>query len=154
MVQVAIGYGGTPAEQVATKLRSYLKDEDLEVFLASPHSHDMPQGASDQEQWQLIQKKFLECNIIVYVCHDETPDRSAVKAEMTFIKKHNLFNKMIIFSKSDSCIPQKAKKIWRSMHFAPEKPEESFSRLLNEIFRQHIRLSAPIQAAPAPTGGA
>ena len=89
MVQVAIGYGGARGEEVANKLRTYLKDEDLDAFLASPRSHDMPQGMPDEEQRQLIKKKFLECNIIVYVCHDDTANRPAVIEEMTFIKKNN-----------------------------------------------------------------
>ncbi len=113
----------------------------------------MPKGTPDVEQRQLIKKKFIECDIIVYVCHEETPNRQAVKEEMAFLKKQNLFNKTIIFSKSDNCIPQKATKLWRPLHFAPERPEESFSRLLNEIFRQHIRLSTTIQPEPAATGG-
>jgi hypothetical protein len=28
------------------------------------------------------------------------------------------------------------------LHFPPEKPEESFCRLLNEIFRSYIRINA------------
>jgi hypothetical protein len=152
MVEVAIGYGGAQAEAVAKKLSAFLKEEDLDTFLASPQSHDIPHGATDEEQRRIIKKKFLECNIIVYVCHDGTANRPVVVEETRFMKKNKLFTRTIVFSKNDDCIPEKLREIWHPLHFTPEKPEESFNRLLNEIFRQHIRLSTPIQASPASGG--
>lgn len=147
MVEVAIGYGGPQAKGVAEKLRSFLKDENIDVFLASPNSHDILHGTPQNEQIQLIHRKFLECNIIIYVCHEETPTRAAVIEEMNFIRGNVMSNKIIIFSKSDDCIPEQARELWRPLHFTPEKPEESFVRLLNEIFRQYIRISEPMQTS-------
>jgi hypothetical protein len=63
-----------------------------------------------------------------------------------------LFEKLIIFSKSDECIPKRLKSSWRPLHFAPEKPEESFNRLLIEIYRQYVRLAGITEIKPEPMG--
>lgn len=125
MVKVGLGFGAARAEEVAGKFRDFLHAEGLDIFLASPRSHDIPNGMPQEEQKQLIHQNFTDCNILVYVCHDGTPDQQAVKEEVTFIRKKKLFEKLIIFSKSDECIPKRLKSSWRPLHFAPEKPEES-----------------------------
>jgi hypothetical protein len=154
MVKVALGFGAARAEEVAGKLRDFLHAEGLDVFLASPRSHDIPNGMPEEEQKQLIHQNFMDCNILVYVCADGTPEQQAVKEEVTFIRRNKLLDKLIIFSKSDDCIPKRLKSSWRPLHFAPEKPEESFSRLLNEIFRQHIRLASSAEMKPERVGEA
>ena len=144
-IKVAIGYGGAKAEEVAGRLNTFLRDENLDVFFASPKSQDLLQGINRAQQKALIKKNFIESHVIVYVCHDGTSDRKAVKEEMTYIIQNNLNARLIIFSKSDECIPRRVKSLWHTLHFAPEKPEESFNRLLNAIYRQYVRLSEPAE---------
>jgi len=144
-IKVAIGYGAAKAEEVAGRLNTFLRDENLEVFLASPRGQVLPQGITKAQQRALIEKNFLESHVIVYVCHDGTTKRKAVKEEIAFIIKKRLNAKLIIFSKSDNCIPKNAKSLWHTLHFAPEKPEESFNRLLNAIYRQYIDRSEPAE---------
>lgn len=139
-VSVSIGYGGPRAEAVADSLDTFLSKRKLDVFFASPKGYSIPHGLSDKQQKEYIKKNFMESHIIVYVCHVETPTQPNVKDEIDFIARNNLNDRTIIFSKSDDCIPELAKDWWRPLHFSPEKPEDSFDRLLSEIFQQFTRL--------------
>jgi hypothetical protein len=141
-VSVFIGYGGTKAAEVANSLNVFLKLEELDTFLAAPRSHTLISGTTNFQKE--IEQNIIASNIIVFVCHDGTCDSKPAKKEIDFISDHNLFYKMILFSKSDNCIPKKAQCVWHPLHFPPEKPEESFCRLLNEIFRSFISITAPV----------
>lgn len=137
MVNIFIGYGGPRAEEVAKKLNAFLLEQKLETFLASPNSHDL---LPTDEIKTKINQNLLDCNIAVFVCHESTSHSKEIKREINFLFKNNLQHKIISFAKSDDCLPRKLRKRWHPLHFAPEKPEESFCRLLNEIFRCYIRI--------------
>jgi hypothetical protein len=151
MIKVFIGYGGPKAESIANKLDSFLKNEELDTFLASPESRSLASISNFKFE---TEKNMRDCNIIVFVCHDGTKGASPAIDEIDFIIKNKLQNKLIVYSKCDHCIPHKlSKNRWHPMHFAPEKAEESFCRLLNEILRCHITLSYNYEIEPEEIGG-
>ena len=88
-----------------------------------------------------IEKNLLECNIVVFVCHKETADSPEVQHEIDFLFTSHNEHKIITFAKCDNCIPNKLLERWHRLHFPPEKPEESFCRLLNEILKCYIQLN-------------
>jgi len=141
MIHVFIGYGGPEAEEVAKRLSSFLKNEGLVTFLACPESHDL---VSTDDFKLIIEKNLLDCNIAIFVCHKGTSRRKEVKREIGFLFDRNMEHKIISFAESDTCIPIKIRERWHPLHFASEKPEESFCRLLNEVFRCHIRLDRSV----------
>jgi hypothetical protein len=140
MLSVFIGYGGTKAEAVAEKLELFLETEaKIDVFLASPKSHSLPANAHNFIP--RINQEMVARNIAIFVCHERSNKSKSMIGEIEFLISNKLTNKIIIFSISDSCIPFKFRWLWRPLHFTPEKPEESFCRLLNEIYRGYIEIS-------------
>jgi len=138
-VSVFIGFGGSRAENVATRFEIFLKtNTDIETFLASPQSRTMPSTANFRTE---IQQHLINCNIAVFVCHKNTSHSQSMKDEIDTLFSENLENKIISFAASDTCIPKKIRdNKWHPLHFPPEEPEESFRRLLNEIYRCYLRL--------------
>lgn len=143
LMKIFIGYGGSKAEEVASNLTDYLRKEELNVFFANPKGHDLRPGLTEEEVKAEIRKNLLECDIIVFVCHNETPDSIPAKEEIKFILEKRLNGKTIIFSRCEHCIPEIGQNLWNPLHFPPEKAEESFCRLQNEIFRMYIATSLP-----------
>lgn len=139
MIEVFIGYGGARAENVANDLCLFLRnDVELHVFLASPTSTSL-QPTVD---WRVeINESLMNCNIAVFVCHEGTPSSYEVRREIKFLFDNNQEHKIISFATHKSCIPKKLRNRWSPYHFPPEKPEESFCRLLNQIYRSYVRNS-------------
>jgi hypothetical protein len=137
MIHIFIGYGGGKAEQVANDLDNFLSNEpQINVFLASPRTHHL----LSIDEWKTeIDKNLLDCNIALFVCHKGTSRSKPVKREIDFLFDNNMEHKIISFANTETCIPKKIRKRWTPLHFTPEKPEESFCRLLNEVFRCHIK---------------
>jgi hypothetical protein len=152
MIKVVIGYGGAKAEEVANDLDTFLKKEGLEVFLVTPETSVVPSGSLSEVN-ALFRQNMLDCSIIVFVCHSETPNSKPAQAEIKFIRKNNLVGKTIFFSKCDDCIPKCAKNLWHPTHFTPEKAEESFCRLLNRIYQEYVRLSTTVRIGSEQLGG-
>lgn len=141
MIQVFIGYGGSRAEEVAKHLNAFLQRENLlYTFLASPDSHSL---VSTDDFKIEIDKNLLDCNIVVFVCHKNTSRSREAKREIDLLFQRNLQHKIISFAETHTCIPKRLRQRWCRLHFAPEKPEESFCRLLNEIFRCFITIQLP-----------
>jgi hypothetical protein len=143
MLTVFIGYGGAKGEFVAWMLDKFLKTEaKMNVFVASPTTHGL--SANEHNFKIRINQEMLNRHIAIFVCHEGSIRCKAMIEEIDFLDSNNLTNKMIIFSASDSCIPVKFRsKFWRPLHFTPEKPEESFCRLTNEIYRAYIEIMQP-----------
>jgi len=139
MVSVFIGFGGAKAEEVARKLEIFLRsDTRLETFLASPESSALALTVNFKLE---IEKNLLDCNVAVFVCHENTSRSIPMKKEIDLLFSKNFENKIISFAVSDTCIPKKLRENkWHPLHFPPEKPEESFCRLLNWIYRCYIEL--------------
>jgi hypothetical protein len=145
MLSVFIGFGGQKAEGVAKQLETFLNDEKIETFLASPLSRAILANAPDFPAE--INKRLLSYDIIVFVCDKGTPRNDPVKKEINLLYRRHLENKIIPFSASDNCLPKRLRgKRWHPLHFPPEKAVESFPRLLNNIYRSYIDLT------PKPTG--
>jgi hypothetical protein len=140
MLSVFIGYGGAEAEGVADCLNAFFRIWPIDSFCASPKSNQLPQGETAETIKQVIRKKIEESSIIVLVCHSESLESQPLIEEIQYICQRNLNKKVIVFSKCDDCIPTVAAGLWHPTHFAPEKPEESFSRLLNLVMGKHISL--------------
>ncbi len=138
-VSVFIGYGGARAEQVADSLNNFLRSWMIDSFCASPSSNQIPLGVTTEQLRQIVRQKMEQCSIIVLVCHVESHDSAEFIDEIDYIIQHNLNKKVIVFSKCDHCIPDLATSLMHPNHFAPEKYEESFSRLLNTIFSTYVR---------------
>jgi hypothetical protein len=138
MLSIFIGFGGTKAEEVAKKLESFLRNETkMETFLASPLSRTL--SASSADYGAKITQSLIDCHVAVFVCHKYSPRSEPLKNEIDLLFSRNFENKIILFSASDNCIPSKFRaKLWNPLHFPPEKPEESFCRLVNEIYRCYI----------------
>jgi hypothetical protein len=151
--KVFVGYGGSKAEEVACSLDAFLRKEGLYLFFASPKGHDIPHGLDEEKTKVMIRQNMTDCQIIVFVCHEETPVSNPAKEEIDYILDKHLNNKTILFSKCDDCIPEQAQGLWHPLHFPPEKAEESFCRLLNEIFRSYLRLYAPPRIEHETNGG-
>lgn len=152
MIKVFIGYGGDKAEEVANDLDAFLKDEELDPWVASPRRHHLTSVTFDFRYE--IQKNIRERDIIVFVCHEGTICSAPATEEIKFIFDNGLQNKMIVFSKCDDCIPPiLVEKKWHPFHFSPEKAEESFCRLLNEIFRCYIAINPIVQIETEVSGG-
>lgn len=140
MLTVFIGYGGAEGESVAEKLEQFLETEaKMDVFLASPKSHSLP--ANSHNFIPRINQEMIRRHIAVFVCHEGSVRSKAMIEEIDFLISSNLTNKVIIFSASDNCIPVRFReRLWRPLHFTPEKPEESFCRLTNEIYRSYMEI--------------
>jgi hypothetical protein len=137
MVSVFIGFGGPEAEEVAKELEKFLSHERIETFLASPLSNTLP--ASTANFNARINQTLLDCNIAVFVCHKSTPRSNPVKKEIDLLYSQHSESKIISFAASDDCLPKRLRENhWHPLHFAPEKYEESFPRLLNKIYRSYI----------------
>jgi hypothetical protein len=141
MLNVFIGYGGKEAENVAKKLESFLAETKIiETFLASPQSQTLSPTTHNYDT--KILENLIKCNIAIFVCHEETPNSRELKNELDILSKAKMEYKIILFSVSDHCIPTKYRRLWHPLHFPPEKPEESFCRLLNQIYRCYIDIMA------------
>lgn len=140
-MHVFIGYGGPRAEGVANRLEGFLKNESqITTFLATPRSHSL----LSTDEWKAkIDQNLLDCNIAIFVCHQNTSRSPEVKREINFLFQNSMQHKIITFSNTDTSIPIKVRKRWHRLHFPTEKPEESFCRLLNEVFRCFIELKQP-----------
>jgi hypothetical protein len=143
MLKVFIGFGGPDAKVVAEEVEKFLKVETkIETFLASPRSNTLSPNVADFKA--TINRELLDCNLAVFVCHKGTPRSTLVKNEIDMLYSQDLENKIISFAASDNCLPKKLREQhWHPLHFPPEKPEESFARLLNEIYRSYIELKEP-----------
>jgi hypothetical protein len=153
LVKIFIGYGNNKAHDVAISLRAFLSKEGLDPFLASPTSPDVPSGLTEPQFKALIRENIIDCHVIVFVCHNGTPKSKPAKEELDYIMKSKLNRKMILFSKCDDCIPKSVKTIWHPIYFAQEEAEESFRRLLNEIFKQYVRITKPPEMKLEDVGG-
>ena len=109
--------------------------------MASPQSQTLSPTAHNYDA--KILENLIKCNIAIFVCHKETPHSKELKNELDVLSKEKMEYKIILFSASDHCIPSKYRKLWHPLHFPPEKPEESFCRLLNQIYRCYIDINAP-----------
>jgi hypothetical protein len=140
MLSVFIGYGGAKAEEVAKKLEDFLKTEaHMETFLATPQSRTLTATSHDYNV--KIVQNLIDCHVAIFVCHKNTPHSEELKKEINLLFQRNSENKIILFSASEYCVPVEfRKKLWHPLHFPPEKPEESFCRLVNEIYRCYIDL--------------
>jgi len=141
LISVFIGFGGTKAEGVAVELKKFLNGEDIiEPFLASPQSNSLP--ANTPNFSTMINQELKKCDIAVFVCHKNTPNSPPIKKEINFLYSKGKKNRIIPFAASDNCLPRRLRgKRWRPLHFPPEKAEESFPRLLNNIYRSYIELT-------------
>jgi len=144
MLTVFIGYGGAKAESVAEKLEEFLETEaKMDVFLASPESCSLPANSHD-----FINRTYQEMtrrHIAVFICHKGSIRSKPLIREIDFLISNNLTSKLIIFSASDHCIPVRFRnELWRPLHFTPEKPEESFCRLTNQIYRGYMENNPPL----------
>jgi hypothetical protein len=145
MIDVFIGYGGPRAENVANDLGNFLRDEEVNVFLATPSSPSLHPTA----EWRIeIDKSLLNCNVAVFVCHQGTPRSYEVRREIKFLFDLGQEQKIISFTTHKNCIPRQLRDRWNPFHFPPENPDESFCRLLNQIFRCYIRNSKQITPVP------
>ena len=142
-VTIFIGYGGSKAESVAEKLEDFLEtDAKMDVFLASPTSCSLP--ANSHNFTARINQEMIKRHITIFVCDEGSNKSKAMIKELDFLLSNNLGNKVIIFSASNSCVPKKFRaSLWRPLHFAPEKAEESFCRLTNEIYRAYMEIKQP-----------
>jgi hypothetical protein len=147
MLSVFIGFGGPDAKEVAENLEKFLRLETtVRTFLASPQSSTLTANTADFHV--RINQELLGCNIAVFVCHKGTPHSTPVEKEIDLLYSQHLENKIISFAASDNCLPKKLREHhWHPLHFAPEKPEESFSRLLNKIYQSYIELKEPTSIA-------
>jgi hypothetical protein len=141
MFSVFIAYGGARAESVADQLNAFFRSWPIESFCASPRSNQLQQGLTPEETKQVIRKKIEESSVIVLVCHSESPVSPPFIEEIEYVCQRKLNKKVIVYSKCDDCIPAPAAGLWHPTHFAPEKAEESFSRLLNHVFGTYVGLS-------------
>jgi hypothetical protein len=142
MLNVFIGYGGKEAENVAKQLESFLEETKfIDTFLASPKSQTLPATSHDYND--KILKSLTNCEIAIFVCHKETPRSEELKNELDELSKRKMLYKVILFSASDFCIPTKYRRLWHPLHFPPERPEESFCRLLNQIYKSYIDITTP-----------
>jgi hypothetical protein len=152
MLSVFIGFGGPEAKKVAEDLEGFLRVETtIKTFLASPGSNTLPANIANFHT--IINRELLDCNIAVFVCHKGTPRSTPVKKEIDLLYSRNLENKIIPFAASDECLPKKLREHhWHPLHFPPERPEESFPRLLNSIYRSYFELmeSTRITSENAP----
>ena len=138
MIHVFIGYGAPRAEEVANRLNVFLSGEkQITTFFANPQSHHL----LSTDEWRTeINKNLLDCNIAVFVCHKNTSRSGEVNREIDFLFQNNMKHKIISFADTDTSIPRKLRQRWHPLHFPPEKPQESFCRLLNEVFRCFIQI--------------
>lgn len=138
VIHVFIGYGGARAEDVAERVNSFLNGEkQINTFLASPRTHHL----LSTDEWRAeVNSRLLDCNLAIFVCHENTSRSSEIKREIDFLFDYNMESKIIVFANTDTCIPRKVRQRWHPLHFPPEKPDESFCRLLNEIFRCYIKI--------------
>ena len=138
MIHVFVGYGGARSENVANRIGDFLNNESqITIFLATPRSHSL----LSTENWKAeINKNLLDCNIAVFVCHKNTSRSGEVNREIDFLFQNNMKHKIISFADTDTSIPRKLRQRWHPLHFPPEKPQESFCRLLNEVFRCFIQI--------------
>jgi hypothetical protein len=67
MLSVFICYGGRQGEEIGNKLRSFLRDEGFDAFLASPRSPDIPAGA---DFIKVIEWKLRNAHIMVAICDE------------------------------------------------------------------------------------
>ena len=143
MLSIFIGFGGAKAEEVAKKLENFLLVETrMNVFLGSPKSASLPANAHDFIA--RINKQMIERHFAIFVCHEGTNKSEAMIDEIKLLFSKNLEYKIIIFSASDECIPSEFRtRLWRPLHFNPKKPEDSFCRLANEIYRSYIERKEP-----------
>jgi hypothetical protein len=150
MVSVFIGYGGAKAEEVARELEKFLNNETkIEASLVSPQSRTISATSSNVNAE--IEQKLMACHLVIFVCHKNSPRSKPMKREIELLINRNLEEKIILFSASDYCIPVEIrKKHWHPFHFPPEKPAESFCRLVNEIYRCYID-QLPISAVTETT---
>jgi hypothetical protein len=148
MVSVFIGYGGKEAEETAKKFEDFLKIETkMETFLAAPQSRTLSAASADYRA--RIDQNLMDCHVAIFVCQIDTPRSKELKREMDLLFERNLEKKIILFSASDQCIPVKYReKLWRPLHFPPEKPAESFCRLVNEIYRCFIENQESARIVP------
>ena len=137
-MHVFVGYGGARAEEVANRLEAFLKTESqITTFLATPRSHSL----LSTDEWKTkIDENLLDCNIAIFVCHQNTSRSTEVKREIDFLFQNKMQHKIITFTNTDTSIPIRVRERWHPLHFPTEKPEESFCRLLNEVFRCFIAL--------------
>lgn len=145
MIDVFIGYGGPRAQTVANDLGNFLRTEEMNVFLATPASPSLRPTA----EWRIeIDKSLLNCNVAIFVCHQGTPRSPEIRREIKFLFDSGQEQKIISFTTHKDCIPRLLRDRWNPFHFPPEKPEESFCRLLNQIFRCYIRNSIQVNLIP------
>jgi hypothetical protein len=146
---IFICYGGKQAKDVANQLNNFLKTEtNMRSMVISPESRDVP--VNDHETFLHTERKLMECNVAVFVCHEESKCSDPLKKELKFMCEQKMKDKTIIFSANDYCIPPDFRKtFWRPLHFAPEKPEESFRRLTNEIYRSCLEINEKKQLPQA-----
>jgi hypothetical protein len=145
---VFIGFGGTEAETVAVELWKFLSagyGEIIDPFCASQQANSIPPNTPQYHA--RINQELDKCDIAVFVCHRDTPKSGPIKAEVNLLYEKRKENRIITFAASDDCLPKKLReRHWHPLHFPPEKAEESFPRLLNNIYGSFILLT------PKPTG--
>lgn len=67
MLSVFICYGGRQGEEIGNKLRTFLRKENFDAFLASPRSSDIPAGLNFNQE---IERKLRNAHVMVVICDE------------------------------------------------------------------------------------
>jgi len=65
MLSVFICYGGVRGKRIGEKLRSFLRNEGFDAFLASPGSSDIPSGLDFKKE---IERRLRNAHVMVAIC--------------------------------------------------------------------------------------
>jgi hypothetical protein len=121
MLSVFICYGGRQGEEVGNKLRSFLRDEGFDAFLASPGSPDIPAGLDFKK---VIELKLRNAHIMVAICDQGILSSKPAYEEINLASQLRI--PIIPFMEENldrSQLPSPLQAIWAPIIFRLDSPD-------------------------------
>jgi len=130
MLSIFICYGGENGEKIGVSLRDFLRKENLDPFIASPHSPDIPAGLNYHI---VIRERLSNSHIMVPICDAGIHSSNYAMNEISFAINQGI--PIIPFKERGQELPLFLQNIWAPVEYDPECPEARFQKLELEIFR-------------------
>ena len=130
MLSIFICYGGDNGEKIGVDLRDFLRKENLEPFIASPHSPDIPAGV---DYYVAIKEALMNSHIMVPICDANIHSSSYAINEIKYAIDQGI--PIIPFKERNQQLPLILQNVWAPVEYDPECPKAQFQKLELEIFR-------------------
>jgi hypothetical protein len=136
MISVFIQYANDGiGRQVGLELRTYLKDQNFDAFLAGAESPDINYG--DPDAWVIIEQKLINSNVIVAICTEGYSAAEGVLRELQIRREKAQHVRILPFRLEGVSIPAEIQGPWR-MTFDEGNHSERFCELTLSILKTHF----------------